>query len=800
MRRIVGAGLGVALLTLACSGGLKDLGNRFPGPGALARFAGVLSKRPGVLHFYVAVTGTRGDELRIIDPEDDTIVAGPGGIFPLEVPTVASRPTRLAATPLEEDAKAKAEERPGADLLVAVGAGSLRIELLNTWDGLLRVERGVGSSVDLSLDPAVGPGATMTALAAGPVPGVPGRGRVFAALSEGRLAVVEFERTAGGAIQHRSTFVKVLAFGALSALDVRDIAVAPGGGRIFCATGDPIGAKPDPAAPGGPPVPVFGVAQIDVAANAADPAAWIPFPLDALAPTTRVAAAMVAERRWGNPDDFEPTASLKVYAALDGAFCGFRFPINCGLVTLLPGQGLAPDPSDPANPSPSTAPYRAPVPVPGVIESMAVVEPQAVPAVPGERSLVSLTPSQPSPTTAVLVAITSQARLYFVDLGRLGLAAPVSYVEGATRTHAQALGYLIAKDEGDTQTPSAMELIDDAAKRVSPEDVLPTAKAIKTTPGFTLSDTWTATWQGPLPAYGGSGAAESAVVGKEASGGRRWLAFQVRSGLTTVAGPLFWKALVPVGPPELGLRVGDLVDVTPSSSPACAGQTTPVAKGFRTTVAALLPPDPVSWPAGALELADLGCLEPELADGATADAEAVVRAAGLVLSGVAFGYAGRAEFVDFKDASGNIQKIATFDVSWKAETGLTGEELTIVRKARRLEYCASIPCDDLNGECNPVDPTIQPGPVVRFRLRRTGSVDKPIRWGTSVAFRTTAPFNPMTRIPSTGAASPTSALAIDRSVFKGQERRGVHVFAAFANDVVAVIQQGESPIADRVIR
>jgi len=774
------AAVGAATL-VACSGGPKELGNRFPGPAGAVRFAGIAAQRPGALRFYVAVASARGDELRLIDPEDGTIVPGPGGIFPLAIPTMVQRPARIVSTPLEISANPHADRRAGSDLVVVVGEGSLQLEVLNTWSGQLRIERT--ASIDLALDPAIGSGASLSALAAGPVPGVDGRARVFAALSEGRLAVVEFERNAGGAIEHRTTTVKALAFGTTPAFDVRDIAVEPDGDRIFCATGDPIGEKPDPAAPGGPPLPIFGVAQIKVPADAS--AAWIHTPLDALAPTQLVAATRVFERTVASTKVYEKTALLEVFASLDPSGCGTRSAIDCGIATLYADSGLAPDPTVDAG---WKMPYRAPIPVPGLVITMTVLTPPA-----GSTKEPPVVPllygaSFDNATTAALAVVTSTGRLHFIDLARWALASNKSYVSGDGRARIADAGSLYQTDKDSGKPLPALTLLDAKGIPIDPTQDTATsllAQNVRFTPGYTYGDRWTLSYRGALPAYFGL----LGAVGRDAVG--PWLAFQVPSGLVPTPGPGFWKVVRAIGPAELGLRVGDLVDVV-SSLEDCVKQTgdIPVENGFRTTVTAILAPDPALWPGGAIRLADLGCMESGVPAASSVGVVATARAADLVLTGANFGYAGRPQLG------------LPYAVRWKPEEGLGAEELDIVRRARRREYSPSPPCSEVTSVCNTVDP-IKPGPVISFTPASwdvgtgTGAV---MPTGTSLFIDTAAAIEPTFRQPISGGAAPVAVLAVDQSVNPGQDDAGIHLYVSYSDDQVGLVQPGASTLVDRAIR
>lgn len=776
MIRLRSLGLAALLTPLACSSGPKDLGNRFPGPGAVAAFAGKAAKRAEQpFQPYVAVASTRGDELAIVDPEEGTIVTGPGGIFPLSVPTVSDRPTRLVATPLEEEPDPA--RRAGSDLLIAVGAGSLRLEVLDTWSGLWRIDGG--ASVDLALDPAVGSSAILGSLAAAPVPGTPGRARVFAALSGSRMAVVEFERV-GEAIRHRATSVRGLGF------EAADVAVAPGGRLVFCASGDPVGPQ------------VFGVAQIDVPADPAAP--WTFTALDARAPTIRVAAAMVRERLRSSTLAYEDTARLEVFAVLEPAACGARFPINCGLATLLPDAGLAPDPAGELD-------HRAPIPLPGLPSALAVLEPPlrstAVPPT------VPISGNPGDGTTAALAVVTrigpaatgETGSVYFVDLARWAMASGSSLMVGGSRVRVSGAAWsadpvgkprlTLASPEAEPGTGRTV-FTGPAIDPGDPKAGAQLLQAVRVTPGYTSGDRWTVTWQGVLPDYGST----VARVGNDPVVGP-WLAFQVPSGVSA-SGPDRWKALRRITT-ELGLRPGDLAEAI-SSQPDCLAVAEPVQSGFRSRIVALLPPDPEKWPGGAVALEDLGCLaaDPGILRGETVEVLGAIRASELVLVGTAFGYAGRPTL----NPEGGTSPVP-YAVRWRPEAGLGPEELTIVRKARRREYPASPACSVATStDCNPIPDPLAPGPLVEFAVRQwnNGAPTERPQTGSQIVIDTSGGVSPISRVPPSGASGPTGVAVVDHSVFPGREAGGLHLYVSYADDKVGLVVPGGSGSLDRVVR
>jgi len=747
----------------ACNGGTKTLPARFAGPGGLAVFQGFTGKHPGVLHRYLAVANSRADDLRYVDVEDDQVVMSPTVVFPLSVPTTVSRPSRLVATPLGDEAA------PGADLLLAVGAGSLRLELVATWEASSRI----ASTEDLGdlLGPA-GPGTALLSLIA--VPGAAGRARVYAGLSGARLAFVEYGRAAGGAIERLSAGLLDLASGTIP-FDPLDIAAAPpvqgpaASQRLFIATNDPLG-------PG-----IFGVAQVDLAVNASTQALEVAAvrPLETLAPTRYVAAAVVSERSGTRPDDFSAPAGLRVYAFLDPSGCGLGFPTGCGLATLVPDAGLAPDPVDPA-----LARVPIPIPIPSGPGGLSVA--QAQPADPANGiagTRIALNSSGSTPTTG-LIAVAGPDAVYFVDLGRFALANSASFVAGTARAQATGvtLSQVIAKpfiDVADLATGDPVAEADRAA-------------AIQVTPGFTTDDSWVLSYQGLLPGFRALGA----VLGRQGAD-EGWLAFQSDSLLTPDPN-VTWFVNARLDRPEDGVKVGDAAEVFEiqgPGTPACdQSSTNPTPGGFSATVLGFLPPSP-EYPGGAVRLSGLGCLAARV-DAAPAGRIQVggqIRASGLLLEGRAFGYAGRPALDG-----------GAYEIRWRPEAGIVDpEELLFAQKARRRHYPPSNRCSPLDPAfagipCNPVDP-LASGPLLRLRVRSAQPVPPvvpapPIPPGTSIRFQTLAGLVATTRAPVGQTSRPVGLAVVrrppDPASTEAVPAERTDFYAAFEDGQVLHIPQG----------
>jgi len=714
----------LSLPVLGCNGGAKALPPRFDGPTAIAAFRGFTGRHPGTLHEYLAVANSRADDLRFVDTEDDQVVMSPTVVFPLSVPTREAHPARLLAVTLGSEAV------PGADLLLVVGAGSRQLEVVETWDRTSRI------AVAIDVGATLPAGTALLSLAAAP-PGEPGRARVYAGLSGSKLAVVDFQRGAGGEIVAGAPVILDLAVvdpvaGAF-AFEPLDIAVAPApippaapgdrpleppegpreADRLFIATGDLV-------APG-----VLGLAQVDVTRSGA-PAVSRAAGIDARAPTRLVATARLAERdvvtSGRNPDRFvldadnpgKLLAERRAYAFLDPASCGFEFPVNCGLATLRPddgqpGAGLLPDPM-------GVEPFRTPIRIP--IPTAIVAVEQVDPTGPSRIGLAAFASATGRANTTALAAIAGPTGVFFADLGRFSLANDLSFVDGDQRAAVSSAGV--------TSEPGK-PLLEVASLGVEPSEIVGAknrASAIRVRPGYVDDDAWSVTWKGTIPGFSGP-----AVVGRDADGA--WLAFQADSGLAPPPA-VQWFPLARLDRPELGVHLGDqaLVRTRAADATAC----------IDASIQAFLPPSS-DYPAGAVRLASLGCLAADLAVGDKRLVVAELRAAGLILVGASFGYAGR-PLLD-----------ADYKLEWAPDAGLDPEARAIARKCRRRHYPPSLGADALS-----------PGPILEIRVTKVvpdgaspGDDPSP---GTRIDFTTRSGFVPTVRVPDAGTRNGTRPLSV----------------------------------------
>jgi hypothetical protein len=813
------------LLATACSSGVKALSARYSAPAALAPFAGYTTKRPGELHRYLAVASARGDEIRILDPEDGTTVVSPGLVFPLSVPTPA--PARLAAASLGDG---------GADLLVVAGMGSSTVGVVTTWDLGTRVaDAGAPDSsalsVDLSADPDIQDGASILSLAAMPTPasalpaGAHGA-RVLVGLSTRQLAVIEYRRddATGGLLR--------LASGSAlpkQALGVQplDIAVEPGGSRLFVATDDPLLDRNG--------APVQGIAQVDASQDSA--AAWPVVGLDARGPTRLVAAGVFAERTRASSRTYA-APQLDVIAVLDESSCGPDRAIDCGLVTLVPDQGTGGVPADPAG----EMPYRAPVqlisaaapaslpPVAAYPVALAVVMPRRPPApdLPGDDPIADLFDGAPpdrnvSPllsiyrtagtaqATALVAVVTADGYLHLVDPTRWGVVSDTDTIRGVDHTRAAT-----ALREPPTP-PSTMPIFglwDDLSGAGTTLVTEPNSflAEVTVTPGYTTSESWLVEWNGLLP-----GLFQQQAALQVDGTGRITVAVQGRKDASQA-----WVATARIWDGSMGVHRGDLAVV---SCPDASGNS----RSFTARVVDFVLPDDLqspppaapTYPGGALVLDGDGGGTCQEALGSPATVTLDVRAQGLLLRGSRFGYAGRPQLDQ------------PFEVRWQDEAPLVlaaqgdpnvdadavrqaQETLAVVRKARRKFYPADGPCGapDAANPCTIVfpagfDPTgydpITPGPVIRLRVgvqcppvdptcvpnldqHRLDASTQGSELGLAIG--TATALTPSLRRAVLVQAMPTAVTSVDRSQYATTRSLGTEVYASFLDDEVISFSPG----------
>jgi len=814
-------------------------------PTSVAVFTGITSKNAG-LHPYAAIANGARNDLTLVDALDDRPVLAPIVVRALAIPT-AGRPALLVAGSLHDG---------GADLLVVIPSGSATLQLVRTWTA----DNQVVEDLDLSGD---APGAEVLSAISTPVPAAdgnggaePGKVRLVLGLTGGRLAVLDFAREAGGAGIVAAAAPEVLSPG----FDPLALSPTPGDARlIYAATTDDV-----PAGSG-----QHGV--VEIAAGGA-PTAWTYALLPTLAPTRLVAAVRVKEREWAVNDEEIPAGTdrvLRVFAALDPSGCGPELPIDCGIVTVDPSvgvRGLAPDPL-------GELPYQPPIRMPAEpLGMVAIIPPENQPSGLEDGRYHIQTGLGVREATGAIGVTAANGRVYTLDAGRRTLHNDQTMLRdlsgnAQTRTRAGSITY-VARSEPKPPTTQILQVVVctmiDPEKDSDPDttgDPYPECKldstsdavaGIRVTPGYTLTDSFNVSWQGPLPALNGRGV----DVGRE--GAQLYAAVQVRSGGTV-------SDLARVYDPALGVHVGDKVELNVKDllegADACDVAEDPDTDNIAEaeldthefTVAALLPPE-ARFAGGALLLEDDGsaCYAALRADAAATGTTAhlgmtaTVRASGWLMKGDALGYAGRPVLWSERvNGDGQRDMRVKAELAYENEAALTCplqpwpanpaavacdaacrtrcERLSLARKARRWYTLADGCGDDADCAARWGGPLIDPdpdrdpatenpaaagnsaaapntqGPALSFMftVRERDTTDNTlvgpvvVNRDTGVVVSTFAGHSPTARYPLTGAiVLPTGIAAFDRSAYTGEEDAQYRLWVSYTGDLVLDFSPG----------
>jgi hypothetical protein len=690
-----------ALVLAACGSSRTESFIGLDEPAAVAVFTGVTPKR-GELHPYLAIANGGRDDLTLVDAVDGEPVLATVLVRALAVPT-ATRPYQLVGGSLADGE---------ADLLAVIGAGSSAVEVVDTWSGAPRVV----ATVPLT------PGAEVLSAVAASVPvldgtewkAVAGRVRLVLGLTGGRLAVLEFRRDADGkkVVLDGDPVVQTVGFDAVALAarawpDTTRPAEATDVRYVWAATREDV-----PAGSG-----AFGVVEID---SSAAPGAWPVSLVPAGGPTRLVATAHLAER--GKDDIDVPPEAVpvdRVYAVLDESGCGGQGAISCGIVIIDPSapvRGILPDPL-------GELPYHPPIQLPAKpLAIAAATVPKVPPAGVGSGRMNILPGTGARNTTGVLAVPASDGRVYAVDAGRhttLNDNSMIREIVGGAQTRTRVDDFIRGISGKDSDLKTFLVIACDesvqngACEPVPVTDVSAAIGAMKVTPGYTSEQRFTVSYQGLLPGL----ALRPAEVGD--GGGGAWIAFQE----PRVPGPGRTGA-ARVYDPELGVRVGDIVQIYPAKDETVCGKTgrdddagttddneLEDSRIVEAKVADFVLPDPDLHPGGALLLDAAGlpaeeaaCLAEMVAAGES-PIRGRVRASGFLLEGAGLGYAGRPAIVSPPgDADLRIQidlhyldeQAAAQDcplVPWPADPGAVTclgecrdrcERRVLGRKARRV--------------------------------------------------------------------------------------------------------------------
>jgi hypothetical protein len=584
-----------------CGAGSERPGAELRTPGALAAFYGFVASKDGLRHL-LAVANERGDELRLIDLADDSVIESPGLVYPLSVPTTG-RPLLLAAASLNDVGGGL------PDALAVIAAGSNELQIVDTWSGVPTVVATVTLPLPdaevLSMASAAAPVSSLVGTAA------PGIGRILVGLSGGRLEVLDFQRGAGNE-------VAAPVVTELTGLGFDPVSLSQGADKryVYSASRD--------ALPGG----VLGVAKIalpvGLVGGSAVPAVTS---IDALVQTEAVAVAtfdqwapMIGTTTYTFPpagggayvDEFATNAMERLIAIPVASECGEppKKKVRCGLLALNPTTKALE--VDPLGEGPTLIPIALPAPVSGLLASGRSAANQV--------PIVSAGGAITINTTGVAAITTTDGNLYLVDIGRWAMASDTSPLVGTGRTRvtgapatvvdakSSAIGLWSLADPSD-KTPTLSAKVADIPARV------------RVTPGFTPDDNWTLTSQ-VLPGLDARGAR----LGQDAGG--FWLSVQV--GATP---PI--TSIVNLASPDV--LVGETVTLEQTETGiACANGVGFTITGFNTL-------DPTNRPGGAVSLADTGGCLADVNSGLDigANISAVATFHGLVLTGEKYGDAGR---------------------------------------------------------------------------------------------------------------------------------------------------------------
>ena len=838
----------VAVLALAgCAKNTSKPTAKMQGPTGVALFRGYDADLPGSLRHLVAVSNTRGDDLRIIDAVTDKVLLGPTLVAALTIPT-ESRPTLIAAGRLEDLDASGAAVGAHPDLLVVaprglvarptqVGQFAAAIQQVVTWEPAMRVHR----TFDLG---DLAPDAIVSALAVVPVRRPDGAGgwigsaRVAIGLSDGGLITMEASRTAGSeAIELAAPVRQELGFTAL------DFASTADGSHLYAATLDPI------PGPGG----LLGVADLDMTgAPGAFPVRAIP----ARAGTTRLGFQEVAPFVDSDPnasipdfDQFGPVVP-RVFAAIDQSACGRDRSVPCGVAVIDPVAGtLAADPA-------GEMAFQMPFQMGGEVVDLAAIGPPLHSDNPG---YLTLAPGSGKRWTQSMGAVSSSAGpVYLADLSHFALANDVSSLVGSARARVvSSLSWvptLTSNTIGLWQLLVPLNPNDPKSKMKSYIDAFAVA-GVGVTPGYTPTDNWFVTYQGVLPGLGNRlGVAQVPSAGQPPA----QVALQEDVAQAGAATPS-WRSVVRVYDPRLAIQPHDIVEVGGFATGVCPRG------AFEMEVTGILPPT-ADAPGGSLAIvpapvqpthagqslpADPACLP-----AGTSKVAITIRTWGYALVGNSTGYAGRPqEVLDPMD-----ETVPYFQLKYEDEDLLscpimpdapeawppppadvaaceadaaacraTCERLLLARKARRIFYVTNRCADKHEQTCyntwvqladtlttgetqlwkwpKPLTFPLPKGPAVYFKLsvQRDEGGDAPPERGAYLGFSTGSGYSPAIRVPYsgsgiTGAVLPGRVLLHDRTEATGVSTDGIHGFAAFIDNLVLEFAAGSAGQNATVIR
>jgi hypothetical protein len=252
----------------------------------------------------------------------------------------------------------------------------------------------------------------------------------------------------------------------------------------------------------------------------------------------------------------------------------------------------------------------------------------------------------------------------------------------------------------------------------------------------------------------------------------------------------------------LGIHLGDIVAFPDLGCEAGVAEIAPgpTSKGI------VQKPDGTSgslaFQGGALRLDAVPSCLAAIASGGYENVQVTILAQDVVVWSSVYGYVGRAPISTSTNPSDGY-----FALAWKDESKLSGEELAIAQRARRIFYPTEGPCplagatagstSALPVGCYLAFPRIadplSPGPSIRFRLGlrnvttaaiSTSATDRPPR-GAAIIIATQSGLTQTARIPTAGGTPPAPVIAVDPGDFSGHESEDFRFYLAYQDDQVA---------------
>jgi len=380
---------------------------------------------------------------------------------------------------------------------------------------------------------------------------------------------------------------------------------------------------------------------------------------------------------------------------------------------------------------------------------------------------------------------STDGKVYVVDLGRWSIPDEISLLRSDTSRVRTSSVITRVPATGDDELGLGAPADSSADYSI---DAATMAARVEVTPGFTRTEQWQVVWQGVLPSLG-----FRAGVLFQLADGTPALALQEQLG----GG---WRIVAALADPFLGVGDDlpngwqDLAVITASAGVDVSRCPLDSSGNAVLPITAVLPPDAVNYPGGAVALSDLR------ADGAhclaslppfdvtaqvrTSQVDATVRAGGLVLTGTVSGYAGRPQL-------GQRYALAWSEADYDIAPS---SARALARKARRQYYpsdphCPNIPPDTYCSVYPYFTDPLAPGPAIAFRANFLGA--GPQVQDAALVIATQSGVTSMFRRPTVSGALPRTGIAFDRGLV-GKADQGMRFYVPFADDQLLGFGPGES--------